>query len=519
VTRLVRVALPGLIVASLLSHVACLQRPVDDPHVIVVDIWTGPNNLDPRIGTDEISQKVGQLIFSSLMTLDDRLQVVPQLAERLDNPDPVTYVVTLRQGVTFHDGQELTSTDVVATFQAFLDPAFLSPRKGAYQLLRSVEAIDRYTVRFRLSEPFGSFPVNLVMPIVPAWAGDDFREHLTGTGPYRFVRFLVDDRIELEAFPDYFGGAPRNTGLVLRVVPDEVMRALELRTGAADLVINDLQPDVVHALEADGNLHVIEAPGVDYNYIGLNLRNPILKDVRVRRALAHAVDVDAIVHHLRRGLARPAVGLLPPLSWARAHDMPAFAHDLQRAGRLFDEAGYPDPDGPGPLPRLHLTLKASTNEYYRIQATVLQEQLRLAGVALDVRTYEFATLYADVLSGNFQMYTLQWAGGAVADPDILRRVFHSTQTPPAGFNRGHYSNPAVDELLDRAGVALDPEERRELFAEAQRLIASDVPYVSLWHRRNVAVARRTIAGVRLSPTADFLFLKDVERVPAPTAAP
>jgi peptide/nickel transport system substrate-binding protein len=519
VTRLARVALPALLVASLLSQAACLRRSVDDPDVIVVDVWTGPNNLDPRIGTDEISQKVGQLIFSSLMTLDDRLQVVPQLAERLDHPDPLTYVITLRHGVTFHDGRELTSTDVAATFQAFLDPAFLSPRKGAYRLLRSVEAVDRYTVRFRLSEPFGSFPINLVMPIVPAWAGEDFRGRLIGTGPYRFVRFLVDDRIELEAYPDYFGGAPRNAGLVLRIVPDEVMRALELRTGAADLVINDLQPDVVHALQRDRNLHVVEAPGVDYNYIGLNLRDPVLQDVRVRRALAHAVDVDAIVNHLRRGLAQPAAGLLPPLSWAHAHDMPGFVHDLERAGQLLDGAGYPDPDGPGPLPRLRLTLKASTNEYYRIQATVLQEQLRRAGIALDIRTYEFATLYADVLSGNFQMYTLQWAGGAVADPDILRRVFHSTQTPPAGFNRGHYSNPTVDALLDRAGAAPDPDQRRELFAEAQRVIASEVPYVSLWHRRNVAVARHTLAGVRLSPTADFLFLKDVERLSMPAAAP
>jgi peptide/nickel transport system substrate-binding protein len=199
--------------------------------------------------------------------------------------------------------------------------------------------------------------------------------------------------------------------------------------------------------------------------------------------------------------------------------MPAFGHDLARAGQLFDEAGYPDPDGPGPLPRLRLVLKASTNEFYRIQATVLQEQMRQAGVALEIRTYEFATLYADVISGNFQMYTLQWAGGAVADPDILRRVFHSTQTPPAGFNRGRYSNTAVDNLLDRAGAALDAEERLRLFAEAQRLIANDVPYISLWHRRNVAVAHRSISGIRIPPTADFLFLKDVARAPDRGAHP
>jgi peptide/nickel transport system substrate-binding protein len=297
------------------------------------------------------------------------------------------------------------------------------------------------------------------------------------------------------------------------------MRALELRTGAADIVINDLQPDVVHQLAEDDSLQVLEFPGVDFNYIGLNLRDPVLKDVRVRQALAHAVDVGAIVEHLRRGLAEPARGLLPPLSWAHAPAVQVFEHNIELAGALFDAAGYPDPDGHGPLPRLRLSLKASTNEFYRIQATVIQDQLRRAGVALDIRTYEFATLYADVLSGNFQMYTLQWVGGAVADPDMLRRVFHSAQVPPAGFNRGFYSNPRVDALLDAAGNALDHEKRLALFAEAQQLIASDVPYVSLWHRRNVAVAQRTLTGIHLAPIADFLFLKDVTRLPPATGAP
>ena len=133
-----------------------------------------------------------------------------------------------------------------------------------------------------------------------------------------------------------------------------------------------------------------------------------------------------------------------------------------------------------------------------------------------MRTYEFATLYADVLSGNFQLFTLQWTAGALADPDILRRVFHSKQAPPAGFNRGRYSNPEVDALLDRAGNMEDSAERLELYARVQRIIARDVPYVSLWYKTNVAVAQRGLAGVRLTPLADFYFLKDVARVAVAT---
>ena len=498
---------------------ACLDRPVADPNVIIASLTTGPNNLDPRLGTDDTSQKISQLIFSSLMRLDEDLRVVPSLAQRLDNPDPLTYVVTLRPGFRFHDGRELTSADVVYTFRCFLDPAFLSPRKGAYSMVASVEARDRLTVEFKLKEPFGSFPVNLVMPIVPDGADTSLRQTPIGSGPYRFVRYAVDDRLELAPFDEYVDGPPSNGGLLFKIVPDDVMRGLELRTNTIDLVINDLAPDIVHQLAEDPDLQVIESPGVDYQYVGLNIRDPILSDVRVRQALAHAIDRQAIVNYLRRGLATPADGVLPPLSWAHAKGIQAFEYDPVRARALLDDAGFPDPDGPGPLARVRLTLKVSNVEFNRLQSAVIQQNLREVGVALEIRSYEFATLYADVLNGNFQMYTLQWAGGAVSDPDLLRRIFHSKQTPPIGFNRGHYSNPEVDALLDRASSSLDQVERLELFGEVQRLIARDVPYLSLWHRRNVVVAHRSLTNVRLTPAADFAFLKDVARRRDPVAAP
>jgi peptide/nickel transport system substrate-binding protein len=158
----------------------------------------------------------------------------------------------------------------------------------------------------------------------------------------------------------------------------------------------------------------------------------------------------------------------------------------------------------------------SSVEFNRLQGSVLQENFAAVGVALDVRTYEFATLYADVLKGNFQLFTLQWVG--VSDPDMLRRVFHSRQMPPTGFNRGFFSHPGVDSLIDRATVLTDDGERRALFAEAQRLISQEVPYISLWYKRNVAVARHDLRGIRLSPSADFLFLRGVTREPLRTTA-
>jgi peptide/nickel transport system substrate-binding protein len=499
--------------AALLLCAACLRRPLDNPDVIVVGMTSGPNNLDPRLGTDDVSQKIHQLVFESLLALDDHLRVTPWLAERLEQPDPTTYIVRLRRGIRFHDGHELTSEDVVHTFRSVLDSSFGSPRRGGFRGLTTVNAVDGYTVAFRLAEPFPSFLFNLsALQIVPAGADAELHDRPIGTGPYRFVRYAVDDYVALEAFEGYHGGAPRNSGLLLKVVPDEVMRGLELRKGTMDVVVNDVSPDIYFQLAGHPQLQTATAPGVDYQYIGLNLQDRALQDRRVRQAIGYAIDRRAIVEHLRRGLASVAPGLLPSLSWAFAPDVFQFAHDPARARALLDDAGFPDPDGDGPAPRLTLTLKVSNVEFNRLQSTVIQQDLQRVGIALDVRAFEFATLYADVLAGNFQMFTLQWTAGALADPDILRRVFHTSQAPPAGFNRGRYSNPRVDALLDEAAATFDEARRRVLYVDAQRILAEDAPYISLWHKTNFAIAQRSLSGVRLNPLADLFFLKDVARV-------
>jgi peptide/nickel transport system substrate-binding protein len=491
----------------------CVRRPVTNPNVIVVAVVSAPDNLDPRVAADDVSQKAAQLIYNGLMTFDEQLRAVPDLAERLDNPEPTEYIATLRRGVRFHDGHELTSSDVVYTFRSLLEPGFVSPYKGAFQLLMSVDAVGRYAVRFRLREPFGSFPVSLVLPqIVPDGAGGTLREHPVGTGPYRFVRYAVDDHLDLSAFDGYFRGRPRNDGIVLKIVPDNIMAGLELRKGTTDLVVNDLAPDIAAQLANEPRLQTTRLPGVDYQYIGFNLRDPILRDVRVRQAIGYAIDRQAIITYLRRGMAIPATGILPPMSWAFDPDAFAFAYDPARARALLDEAGYRDPDGDGPATRLRLTLKMSGVEFNRLQGAVVQQNLRAVGIELEIRTYEFATLFADVNAGNFQMYFLQWTGGAVADPDILRRVFHSNQIPPAGYNRGTFIDPRVDRLLDEATTSTDNGRRRLLYHQAQRLIAEQAPYISLWCKTNVVVAQRDLSDIRPLPTADFAFLKDVSRV-------
>jgi len=480
----------------------------DDPNVIVVGMTNSAVTLDPRVGADDASQKAHQLLFNTLVKIDDQLTFAPELAESLERPDELTYVAKLRRGVRFHDGSELTAKDVAYTFRSFLDPAFRG-RSGAYTNVASVEIVEPYTVAFHLKTPSASFPINLVMGIVKDGSGAANARSPIGTGPYKLQSFKPDDRVVLTRFDQYFDGPAKNSGVVMKVVPDDTMRGLELRKGAVDLVVNDVAPDIVWQMQREGTLQIATGPGTDYAYIGLNLRDPLLQRLDVRKAIGYAIDRDAIVKYLRRGFATTAVGIVPPMSWAFQRDVFDFRYDPAEAARLLDAAGYPDPDGTGPRPRLTLTLKTSTSEMYRIQAAAIQQDLARVGVALDVRSQEFATLLGDVVKGNFQMYTAQFVG--VTDPDMLRRVFHSAQAPPNGLNRAHYQNAEVDRLIDQASAMSDDEQRRLLYGQAQTAIARDVPVVSLWYKTNVAVFQPGIHGVRLSPIADFTFLKDVFR--------
>jgi peptide/nickel transport system substrate-binding protein len=498
-----------LTAALALLTLGCAAPSGRDPAIIVVAIGNSPTNLDPGVGLDEASQKLHQLLFSSLVTIDESLRIVPDLATRVETTDSQTYLVEIPSGIRFHDGREMTAADVAYTFRRFLDPEFVSGRKGAYRDLASVEIVDRYVVAFHLQAPSASFPVNLVMGIVPSGTAGEAARHPIGSGPYRLQEFLPDDHVSLTAFADYYAGPPANAGLRFKVVPDETMRGLELRNGSVDLVVNDLSPDLVQGLRDEGGLTVVTGPGTDYAYLGFNLRDPLLADRRVRQAIGYGIDQEAIVTHLRRGLARTTTGLLPPASWAFEPAVLELNHDPARARALLDEAGYPDPDGPGPASRFAVTLKTSTNEAYRLQATVIQAQLRTIGVAVDIRSHEFATLFADVIRGNVQMYTMQFVG--ITDPEMLRRVFHSSQTPPDGFNRGHYRNPDVDRLLDLASASLDESDRRRFYGDVQRLVAADAPYVSLWTKINVVVSQPGLTGISLSPIADFRFLQQVTR--------
>lgn len=500
---------------TLLCLTAC-STPRPDSHVVVFLIETMPANLDPRIGTDAQSQRLHSLIFSSLLERDDNMDLRGDLASRWESPDPLTYVFHLRPHVYFHDGRPLTAADVKYTFDSILSGEVKTPKRGAFRMVESVTAPDDATVVFRLKEPFASFLWNLARPSVgivprPANTSENPAVHPIGSGPFRFVSSHQDEEVVVERTspsPSLRSQAP-NLRVRFRIVPDATVRALELRKGTADIALNSINPDTVTALADDPGISLTRRAGTTYAYLAFNFDDPLLARREVRQALALATDRAAIIKHLLNNQARPADSLLPPNHWAY-QPAPAefsYAFDPARAEALLDAAGFPRAPGGGA--RLHLTLKTSTDETSRLVAAVLQEQWRRIGVELELRPLEFATLFSDVTRGTFQLYYLRWVG-ANNDPDIFEYVFHSKKIPPEGANRGRYRNPQLDALLDHARIEHDREKRKQLYAEVQRIVAEDLPYLSLWYPENVCVHRSRIGNVKLTPAGDYDFVREIE---------
>jgi len=503
-----------------------------------------PVNLDPRVGTDANSQYLDGLIFSSLVAHDAEMNIVPDLAERWETPDPLTYVLHLRRGVKFHDGRPLTSADVKYTFATILNGDVKTPKRGTYRMVASVETPDDATIVFHLREPYASFLWNLTRPgvgIVPQGSTvAENSQHPNGTGPFRFVSATADEDVVLERNSNYFGwsktagdahpvmpgaktdmvrislperdhangGSDAATGLVekvrFRVVPDAIVRALELRKGTADLLMNGLTADMSVTLAKEG-LVAEEQPGTMLGYIAFNFDDPILAHREVRQALAYATDRTTLIRYLMHGQARPASSLLPPNHWANEPDVKQYGFDPAQAERLLDAAGFPrGVDGV----RFHLELKSSTEESARLLCEALADEWKRVGIQIDLRPLEFATFYADIVRGSFQLYTHRWVGGN-NDPDMFEYVFSSKKIPPDGANRGHYRNAALDALLDQQRVEMDRDRRKTILSQVQKIVADDEPYINLWYWDNVCIHQPRIGNVTISPTGDYEFIESV----------
>ena len=472
--------------------------------VLRLGLASGPRNLDPRLATDAVSERVNRLLYARLVELDERGLPQPGLAT-WKQLTPTHYRFTLgTAGRTFAGGSRLVADDVVATFESILDPATGSPHRAVLGLIDTVASDGPDRIDFRLATPDPLFPAYLGIGILPAAgiaAGHPFQRAPLGSGPFRFVAWPEPGRLRLARRAD-------GQAFELVAVRDPSVRVMKLLRGEIDMLQNDLSPELVGFLRGRDEVRVRRRDGVNFSYLGFNLEDPATGRLAVREAIAFAIDRNAVIRYLFQGAARPAAAIFPPEHWVGA-DLRPPAYDPAAARARLAAAGF------GPGHPLRLVYKSSSDPFRLRLAAVLQAQLAAVGIELEIRSYDWGTFFGDVQAGRFQLYGLTWVG--VRIPDIFRYAFHSASLPPDGANRGRYRSVRVDDLIERARREPDLAVQADLYRAIQRQLLADLPYIPLWYEDQVFVARRDIRGYRLAADGNFDGLARVERRVAPGA--
>jgi peptide/nickel transport system substrate-binding protein len=503
---------------------------------LVLGLSGDATSLNPVIATDSMSYIVEWPLFDSLLELDASLNVRPLLAESWEvAKDGLSYTFRLKKGVKWHDGKPFTARDVAFTFYSVLDPKVTTPHRAYFDALvgfpeltakdnpkrpeelavRPIEVVDDHTVRFRLRYPSGSFLGVLVNPragIVPEHLlkGVDlntaeFNRKPVGTGPFKFVEWRRGERLVMEANEQYHGGRPALNRLIFRIIPDAVVLLQELRAGGVDFIENPPLTEVARLKQTAG-LKVLVADNTSYTYVGWRQDLAPFNDLRVRRALNHAVDVPSIVREVLQGYAAISTGQFPPASWAFDPGVKPYAYDPNRAKALLAEAGFkPGPDGVlvKDGKRFSFSIRHDqANQGVKDTAVIVQEYLKRVGVEATLEALDWPTFVKKLFASDFEGIVVGWTNHHDPDP-FAYTIWHSSQWK--GRNFAHYKNPRVDELLEQARRTAVVAERKRAYAEFSRVLMEDAPYVFLYFQQQVYVTRQGYEGFVPIPTYAGLY--------------
>jgi len=491
----------------------------------VIGLGGEATQLNPVVATDGFSYIAEWPLFDSLVELDQSLNVRPLLAESWEvAKDGLAYTFKLKKGVKWHDGTPFTARDVAFTFYAVLNPKVTTPHRAYFDALagfpeltnkdapkrpedlavKPIEVVDDHTVRFRLRYPSGSFLAVLTNPragIIPEHLlktadlnTTEFNRKPVGTGPFKFVEWRRGERLVMEANPQYHGGRPALDRLIFRIIPDSVVLLQELRAGGVDFIENPPLNEVARLKQTAG-LKVLVADNTSYNYFGWRQDLEPFNDLRVRRALNHAIDVPTLVKEALQGYATIATGQFPPSSWAYDPAVKPYAYDPNRAKALLAEAGF-RPEGDGVLARngkrFSFTIRHDqANQAVKDTAVIVQEYLKRVGVEAKLEPLDWPTFVKKLFASEFEGIVVGWTNHHDPDP-FAYTIWHSSQWK--GRNFAHYKNPRVDELLEQARHTAVVAERKKHYAEFSKLLMEDAPYVFLYFPQQVFVTRQSYDG-------------------------
>ena len=496
-------------------------------NVFVIALSDNVKTIDP-IGSpsvDAASERVRTLMFNSLVKKDEKFDYVPELASNIQrSEDGLTFTFTLRDGVTFHDGRPFTSADAKYTLDTVLASTFAKAASffegsGANKraLVKSVEAPDARTLVIRLNKQWTGLLPNLVpIAIIPKDSYESEKTHPLGTGPFKFKSYDQSQQVvDLEANATYWHGPPHIPALRVRVISDSNALQAELRSGRVDIapLPTSLSPDAIKSLSTDSKLNVNQFEGSNLNLLTFNTKEAPLDNVKVRQAIAYAIDRESMIRDLVLGQGKIAHSILPEASWAYTPGQ-TYHFDPAMARKLLDEAGFRDPDGDGPqmrFPKPIVFRISGSSGSARQYSGVIYNYLKDVGIPVSIETSELNTLFELLRRGQFQMTYGQWVGGN-QDPIFYHDLFATSEIPTetrAARNRGRYSNPELDKILDAAANTYDHAKAAPLYAKAQEIVSRDVPVFPLWYQANMVIAKKSVGNIKIDASGDWGFVKDL----------
>jgi peptide/nickel transport system substrate-binding protein len=471
----------------------------DDERIVIVPREI--EELDPRYVGDAYGLKLSRLLYGSLVTIDPRtLLPRPDLAEHVSMEDALHYRVKLKPDLRFADGSVLDAEDVVATFRAIADAKVASRYRSSYARIATVAAEGPCTVLFTLREPHATLMTDLELPVLRA--EDAFRVRSRERLPVASGRYVLKERTQggLTLVPNPLHHAPPRKPYALRfvVVRDDNVRALRMLAGAGDLAQNVLPPLLLPLFSRANGLRVQTTRGAGTTYLGINLTHSLLRDVRVRRAIAHAIDRPAIVRHKLDGRATLASSWLPEAHWAIAADTPRYDYDPARSRALLHERS------PETAP-LRLTLRTSSDRAVVSLARAIASMLSAVGIELSVRPSENASLLSDLARGRFELTLMQVP--EVFEPNVLSWFFASDRIPEPGVreggNRFRMRDRELDQVLEEGRRESDLARRKAAYRTVQHILARELPVIPLWHEDVVSVVSARLEGYEVPRDARF----------------
>jgi len=513
-----------LLLTAILLPAACKRS---QSSVFVIALSDNLKTIDP-IGSpsvDAASERVRTLMFNSLVKKDEKFDYVPELASNIARSDDgLSFTFTLRDGVTFHDGRPFTSADAKYTLDTVLGSTFAKAASffegaGASRTsyVKTVEAPDSRTLIIRLNKQWTGLLPNLVpIAMIPKDSYESQKTHPLGTGPFKFKSYdQVQQVVDLEANQTYWDGPPKIGAVRARAISESNTMQAELQSGRVDIapLATSLSPDAIKALGQNPSLSVHQFEGSNLNLLTFNTTEAPLDSIKVRQAIAYAIDRESMIRDLVLGQGAIAHSILPEGSWAYNKGQP-YQFDPAKAKQLLDEAGFRDPDGDGPQMRWAKPLLfriSGSSAAARQYAGVIQNYLKNVGVPVTIETSEFTTMLDQLRYGQFQMTYGQWVGGN-QDPIFYHDLFATSEIPTqtrAARNRSRYSNPELDKLLNDAANTYDHATAAPLYARAQEIISRDVPVFPLWYQANMVIAKKNVGNVHVNASGDWGFVKDL----------